>query len=98
VYVTNAAGKALLPMYIFDSSAKSDENFRVRIEWLEGLPTVEGRFRCPTRVDSDSFYAVRLQGSMGKSLLNEYIEKVIMPLYPCMNKTAVFDPVSGKLN
>ena len=35
---------------------------------------------------------------MDDSLLNEYIEKVIIPLYPNMNKTAVFDPVSGKLN
>ena len=35
---------------------------------------------------------------MDDSLLNEYIETVIVPLYPNMNKTAIFDPVSGKLN
>ena len=35
---------------------------------------------------------------MDDSLLNEYIEKVIVLLYPNMNKTAVFDEVSGKLN
>jgi hypothetical protein len=32
---------------------------------------------------------------MDDSLLNDYIEKVIVPL---MHKTAVFDPVTGKLN
>ena len=71
VYATSAAGEALPPMYILDSSAKSDENFRVKVEWLEGLPTVQGRFGCPTRVASDSFYAVRSQGYMDDSLLNE---------------------------
>ena len=35
---------------------------------------------------------------MDDSLLNQYIESVIVPLYPNMNKTAVFDPISGKLN
>ena len=30
VYATNAAGEALPPMYLFDSSAKSDDNFRVK--------------------------------------------------------------------
>ena len=97
-YATNSAGEALPPMYIFDSSAKCDENFRVKVDWLVGLPTVEGRFGCPTNVESASFYAVRPRGSMDDSLLNQYIETVIVPLYPNMNKTAVFDPVSGKLN
>lgn len=97
-YATNSAGEALPPMYIFDSSAKSDENFRVKVDWLVGLPTVEGRYGCPTNVESASFYAVRPRGSMDDSLLNQYIETVIVPLYPNMNKTAVFDSVSGKLN
>ena len=35
---------------------------------------------------------------MDDTLLNEYIETVIVPLYPNMNKTAVFDPITGKLN
>ena len=97
-YATNAAGEALPPFYIFDSSAKSTENFRVKAAWLEGLPTVTGRFGCPTEVESGSFYAVRPRGSMYDSLLNDYIEQVIVPLYPNMSKTTVFDPISGKLN
>jgi hypothetical protein len=97
-YATTAAGEALPPFYIFDSSAKCEENFRVRVEWLAGLPTISGRFGCPTQVECDSFYAVRPRGSMDEYLLNQYIESVIVPLYPNMHKTAVFDPITGKLN
>ncbi len=35
---------------------------------------------------------------MDEELLNQYIESVIIPLYPNMNKTAVFDERTGKLN
>jgi hypothetical protein len=49
VYATNAEGEALPPFYIFDSTAKSDDNFRVKMDWLVGLPTVEGRFGCPSK-------------------------------------------------
>ena len=97
-YATNAAGEALPPFYIFDSGAKLSENFQVKVEWLVGLPTVSGRYGCPTMVESSSFYAVRPRGSMDDTLLNDYIERVIVPLYPNMSKTAVFDPTTGKLN
>jgi hypothetical protein len=97
-YATNEAGEALPPFYIYDSCAKLDDNFRVKVDWLVGLPTVTGRYGCPTRVDSDRFYAVRPRGSMDDTLLNQYIELVIVPLYPNMHKTAVFDERTGKLN
>jgi hypothetical protein len=97
-YATNAAGEVLPPFYTFDSSAKSAENFRVKVSWLEGLPTVTGRFGCPTKVESGSFHTVRPRGPMDDSLLNEYIEQVIVPLNPNLNKMAVFDPITGKLN
>jgi hypothetical protein len=98
-YATTAAGEVLPPFYIFDSSAKSEENFRVRVEWLAGLPTVSGRFGCPTfQEDLHSFYAVQPRGSMDESLLNQYIESVIVPLFPNMNKNTIFDPVTGRLN
>jgi hypothetical protein len=43
------------------------------------------------------FYAVQSHGSIDDSLLNQYIESVIVPLFPNMNKTSIFDPVNGKL-
>ena len=59
VYATNAAGESLPPVYIFDSGAKILEKFRVKLQqWLEGLPTKTGRFGCPSRIESSSFYSV----------------------------------------
>jgi hypothetical protein len=97
VYATNAAGESLPPLYIFDSGAQFDDNFRVKVEWLKGLPKVEGRYGCPTLIESDSFCAVRQRGSMDDKLLNDYISNVIMPLYPNLSKATAFDPITGKL-
>jgi hypothetical protein len=97
VYATNAAGEALPPMYIFDSGAKIDSNYRVKLSWLEGLPVIQGRFGCPDRVEVASFYSVRARGSMDDSLFNDYVERVVLPLYPNISKTAKFDPNTGKL-
>ena len=96
VYATNADGEVLPPMYIFDSGATIHANFRVKVSWLDGLPTVEGRFGCPSRVESGSFFSVRSSGSMDDSLFNDYVERVILPLYPNISRTASFDPVTGK--
>jgi hypothetical protein len=54
--------EALPPFYIFHSSAKLHETFRVKVDWLVGLPLVTGRFGCPTT-----------RGSMDNLLLNKYI-------------------------
>ena len=97
VYATSAAGENLPPMYIFDSNAKIEANFRVKTQWLDGLPTVTGKFGCPTRVEASSFFAVRTKGSMDDSLLCNYIEDVIFPLFPNMSKHASFHPETGRL-
>ena len=97
VYATNAAGESLPPMYIFDSGAKFEDNFQVQMQWLDGLPSVTGRFGCPEEIESGSFYSVRSHGSMDDSLLNDYINQVILPLYPNISKTAAFNPITGKL-
>ena len=96
VYATNAAGEALPPLYIFDSGAKIESNFRVKLSWLDGLPTITGRFGCPDTIEQASFYSVRARASMDDSLFNDYIERVVLPLYPNISKIAKFDP-NGKL-
>jgi hypothetical protein len=96
VYATSAGGESLPPMYIFDSGAKIEDNFRVKIKWLEGLPTVTGRYGCPSIIESSSFYAVRSRGSMDDSLLNYYIDEVILPLFPNISKYSSFDTETGK--
>ena len=76
------AGVALPPLYIFNSSAKPNENFRVKVEWLVGLPSMTGRFGCSAQVEFlSSFYAVHPRGLRDVSLLNQYIEQVIIPLH-----------------
>ena len=97
VYATDAARETLPPMYIFDSGAKLEHNFRVKTKWLEGLPVVTGRFGCPDLIEESSFFSVKSRGSMDDSLFIEYIEKVVLPLYPNISKTMEFDPVNGRL-
>jgi hypothetical protein len=96
VYATNAAGEALPPLYIFDSGAKIESNFRVKLSWLNGLPTISGRFGCPSTIEQSSYYSVRARGSMDDSLFNDYIERVVLPLYPNISKEVRFD-ANGKL-
>jgi hypothetical protein len=91
VYATNAEGESLPPYYTFDSTAKSEENFCVKMDWIVDLPTIEGRFGCPSKEKYNSFYALRSRRSMDDELLNQYIEMVILQLHPNMNKTAIFD-------
>jgi len=59
VYGANAAGRALAPLYIFDSKAKIDTNFRVKASWLTGLPLVTGRFGRKEKNIYKPFVAVR---------------------------------------
>ena len=66
------------------------------MSWLGELPVIEGRFGCPDRVEVASFYSVWERGSLDDSLFNEYVERVVLPLYPNVSKTAKFDP-TGKL-
>jgi hypothetical protein len=94
-HVTNAAGEALPPFYKYDLSAKSDEKFRVKACWLGGLPSVSGRYGCPSLVESDSVYAVRQRWSMDNTLLNHYIKKVIIPLHPNMARPLSLIPSPG---
>ena len=97
VYATNAGGEALPPLYIFDSGAKIETNYRIKLSWLDGLPIVTGRFGCPDQVEVASFYSVRAKGSMDDSLFNDYIERVVLPLYPNIAKEARFDPITDTL-
>ncbi len=96
VYATNAAGESLPPMYIFDSGAKVEDIFQVRLQWLDRLPSVTGQFG-PEQIESGSFYSVRSCGSMDDSLQNDDINQVLLPLYPNISKTTAFEPTTGKL-
>ncbi len=52
-----------------------------------GLPKIIGRFRYPTFIEEDLFFAVWLRGLMDDTLLNDYISWVLIPLFPNILKT-----------
>ena len=62
----------------------------------ENLPKVVGKFGCPSIEEYNSLYSVWSKGSMDDSLLNHYIEKVVIPLYPNLAKVAEYNEI-GKL-
>ena len=68
----------------------------MKLSWLEGLPKLKGG-GCPDRVEEPSFFSVRARESMDDSLFNDYVERVVLPLYPNINKTAKFDPNTSTL-
>jgi len=57
---------------------------------------LRGRFGCPNSQDYSSFFAVCSKGSMEDSLFNDYIERVVLPLYTNISKTTSFNS-SGTL-
>ncbi len=48
------------------------------MEWLEGLPRVKGRYGFGQAVEKGPSFAVRPKGSMDNTLLNDYIERLVM--------------------
>ncbi len=47
-------------------------------------------------MEEPRFFSVWAKGSMDNSLINHYIERVVLPLFPNISKTAKFDPGLGK--
>ena len=91
MYGTTGAYEVIPPLFIFDSKAKQVENQKIKTEWVEGLPRVRGRYGCPTTEEYCCHVAVRPSGSMDDVLFMDYIQKVILLLYPNIGKTLVRD-------
>ena len=79
------------PLYCFDTTTDIEENYKVKAEWVDGLPTVRGQYGCPTTESYDSFVAVRKSGCTDEQLLQQLIENVYLPLYPNCAKETVRD-------
>ena len=75
-YTTNPR-EVLPPLYIFDSKAASLDNFKVETSWVDGLPSVAGKFGWEKEYTYYSSVAVRKKGSMDESLFQEYVEKIV---------------------
>ena len=82
VYTTNLFGETLPPLYIIDSKAKNQENFKVDPRICLGLPEVIGRYGFGKQYNFSSNVAVRGKGGMNSSLWSQFVENVIAPCYP----------------
>ena len=83
-YGANADGEILPAFYIFDSNATLQENFQLKESWVSNMPEVKVKFGCSTTQTIKSYVSVTSSGSMTEDHFYEYINKVIIPLYPML--------------
>lgn len=89
-YGTNPL-EAMPPVYIFETKAKTEENMRIKPQWVEGLPIVKGWWGLGEETVMDSQVSVRPHGSMEEDL---FIQTVLFykKLYePTLSPTFVWD-------
>ena len=91
IYGATAAGEVMPPVYCFDSGAVNEENFQVKLSWIEGLPKVQGMYGSPTTETYDSHIYVRKSGCNDGQLMQELIENVYLLLFPNCQKETVRD-------
>ena len=86
-------------MYVFDSAATNNENFWVKVEWVDGWPShCQGIMVWqPNAHHVLLFLCCPFKKSMDNSLLNNYWKRAVIPLYPNIVKTAKFDETTGQL-
>ena len=111
--MTNTYGEALPPLFILDSKAKFDENYKIDPRVCIGLPEVVGKyglnddyFRGLRRkngltasedVAFSSSVSVRRKGGMTTSLWRRLIEDVFLPLYPNTSRVVTRCAQTGKM-
>lgn len=89
--MTNLAGEALPPCYIFDTNAKQEQNFQLSADWTIGIPVVEGMYGLSRTHKISSYLTVKISGCMNTDLFEKIIQKVVMPLYPDLYPEVVRD-------
>ena len=90
VHTQQMLQEKLCHRFHYNSSAKSEGNFSVKVDWLVDLPTVSGRIWLPNSCgvwELSCCTPPRING-----------RHIVVPLYPNMHKTAVCDERTGKLN
>ncbi len=95
VYSTNPL-KALPPLYIFDTNARSESNYNIDPAWCHGLPKVHGMYGTGQLRVWDSFVAMWPKGGMDKPLFPLFIKNVILPCNPNLQKETVRCPSKGR--
>ena len=80
---SNAAGEAYPPHFQFQTSAKTDEQKKLRNEMLTYLPTIVGKFGCgEVREDWPITIGMNAKGGMDDEEFSKYVTNSLIPLYP----------------
>ena len=87
-----AVGECLPSLFIFDSKATSFENYKVKPEWCQNLPTATGKWGFNSERTVSSFVGVTKSGSMTDFIFMQYIEKQILPLFPNVHPEWILTP------
>ncbi len=95
VYTTNPL-ESLLPLYIFETKAKNESNYIIDPGCCQGLPTVCGKYGAGKVMMWNAFVAMRPKGGMDLCLFSFFIENVILPCNPGLQKETVCDPTTGR--
>ena len=91
-------GEALPPLYILDSKAKDETNFKFDTRVCEGLPMPTAKLGQKSPRKWPSAIAVRKKGGMNTSLWHELNRKVYLPGWKGkLSRTTVRDAVTKKL-
>lgn len=96
LYLCNAGGEPLPPIYIFDTGAKDADGVQIKSGWAKGLLVVRGQYGKDSVGEYPSYVCVRTSGCTDEELFEQLIEQVIRPLYPNCAKDCVRDN-DGKL-
>ena len=95
--MTTVAGEARPPLYILDSKAKNEENYKIDPRMCVGLPVVTRKCGLDKLTKFHSFMAVWKKGSIDTGLWEQFIDKCILPCYLKMSQTVVQCPITKKM-
>jgi len=91
IYGSTAAGEIMPPVYIFDTSAKNTDNFKVKELWVNNLPKLRGRYGCLTTEEYPSSVSVRASGYTDEDLFQQLISWIYLPLFPNCSQQCEWD-------
>ncbi len=96
VYSSNPL-EPLPPLFIFDTKAKTESNYNIDPSLCQGLPKVQGKYGTGHMQEWASLVAMRPKGGMDKTLFPLFLDNVILPCYPYIQKETVCNETGRKI-
>ena len=89
LYGSNVSGEFMPPIYFFCSSAENSGDLQVKLAWFQGLTKVRGKYGCQTNETYDLSVDLSNSGCIDKELMQKFIIKKYLPLYPTCKSVIV---------